>query len=61
MFTNIDHDGMLDGANREEVAQVGARGGGGQRDLLRAASAALADLRALASLRAELALDASTA
>ena len=26
VFTNIDHDGMLDGANREEVAWV-ARGG----------------------------------
>ncbi len=22
VFTNVDHDGMLDGANREEVARV---------------------------------------
>ena len=23
VFTNVDHDGMLDGANRDEVAWVG--------------------------------------
>jgi phosphoribosylformimino-5-aminoimidazole carboxamide ribotide isomerase len=57
VFTNIDHDGMLDGANREEVASVAAAvadgslifsGGIGTRD----------DLQALASLRAELELRA---
>ena len=26
VFTNVDHDGMLDGANREEVAWVAQSG-----------------------------------
>jgi phosphoribosylformimino-5-aminoimidazole carboxamide ribotide isomerase len=56
VFTNIDHDGMLDGANRDEVAWVARAagegsvifsGGIGQRD----------DLQALADLRRELDLD----
>ena len=35
VFTNVDRDGMLDGANREEVAWVARAAGEGERDLLR--------------------------
>jgi phosphoribosylformimino-5-aminoimidazole carboxamide ribotide isomerase len=57
VFTNVDHDGMLDGANRDEVTKVAqavedgsviVSGGIGSRD----------DLRAIADLRRELKLDA---
>jgi phosphoribosylformimino-5-aminoimidazole carboxamide ribotide isomerase len=57
VFTNVDHDGMLDGANREEIAKVARAvedgsviisGGIGSRD----------DLQAIADLRRELKLDA---
>jgi phosphoribosylformimino-5-aminoimidazole carboxamide ribotide isomerase len=59
VFTNIDHDGMLDGANREEVTWVAKAaaegsvifsGGIGKRE----------DLEVLSSLRAELQLDGLT-
>lgn len=57
VFTNVDHDGMLDGANREEITQVARSvrdgsviisGGIGKRD----------DLQAITDLRRELQLDA---
>jgi phosphoribosylformimino-5-aminoimidazole carboxamide ribotide isomerase len=57
IFTNVDHDGMLDGANRDEVTWVAkaaregsviVSGGIGSRD----------DLQAIADLRRELELDA---
>ncbi len=57
VFTNIDHDGMLDGANREEVAWV-ARAAGEGSVIFSGGIGTLEDLEALASLRAELALDA---
>jgi phosphoribosylformimino-5-aminoimidazole carboxamide ribotide isomerase len=56
VFTNIDHDGMLDGANRDEVAWV-ARAVGQGSVIFSGGIGALADLAALASLRTELALD----
>ena len=57
IFTNVDHDGMLDGANRDEVTWVAkaaregsviVSGGIGSRD----------DLQAIADVRRELELDA---
>jgi phosphoribosylformimino-5-aminoimidazole carboxamide ribotide isomerase len=57
VFTNIDHDGMLDGANRDEVAWV-ARAAGEGSVIFSGGIGTLADLEALASLRAELSLDA---
>jgi phosphoribosylformimino-5-aminoimidazole carboxamide ribotide isomerase len=57
VFTNIDHDGMLDGANREEVASVAAAVGDGSL-IFSGGIGTREDLQALASLRAELALDA---
>jgi phosphoribosylformimino-5-aminoimidazole carboxamide ribotide isomerase len=56
VFTNIDHDGMLDGANRDEVAWV-ARAVGEGSVIFSGGIGKLADLHALASLRKELALD----
>jgi phosphoribosylformimino-5-aminoimidazole carboxamide ribotide isomerase len=56
MFTNIDHDGMLDGANREEVAWV-ARAAGEGSVIFSGGIGSLDDLRALAALRHELALE----
>jgi phosphoribosylformimino-5-aminoimidazole carboxamide ribotide isomerase len=56
VFTNIDHDGMLDGANREEVAEV-ARDAGDGGLIFSGGIGSLEDLRGLASLRAELGLD----
>jgi phosphoribosylformimino-5-aminoimidazole carboxamide ribotide isomerase len=56
VFTNIDHDGMLDGANRDEVAWV-ARAVGEGSVIFSGGIGALADLAAIASLRRELALD----
>ena len=53
VFTNIDHDGMLDGANREEVAWVAAATGEGSL-IFSGGIGKLDDLRALAALRAEL-------
>jgi phosphoribosylformimino-5-aminoimidazole carboxamide ribotide isomerase len=56
IFTNIDHDGMLDGANREEVAEV-ARDVGDGGLIFSGGIGSLEDLRGLAALRAELGLD----
>jgi phosphoribosylformimino-5-aminoimidazole carboxamide ribotide isomerase len=56
VFTNIDHDGMLDGANREEVAWV-ARAAGEGSVIFSGGIGRREDLEALASLRRELALD----
>jgi phosphoribosylformimino-5-aminoimidazole carboxamide ribotide isomerase len=56
VFTNIDHDGMLDGANRDEVASVAAAAGDGSL-IFSGGIGKLSDLQALADLRAELALD----
>ena len=53
VFTNIDHDGMLDGANRDEVAWVAAATGEGSL-IFSGGIGTLDDLRALAALRAEL-------
>jgi len=56
VFTNIDHDGMLDGANRDEVTWV-ARAVGEGSVIFSGGIGKLEDLQALASLRNELALD----
>jgi phosphoribosylformimino-5-aminoimidazole carboxamide ribotide isomerase len=56
VFTNIDHDGTLDGANREEVAEVARQVGNGAL-IFSGGIGSLEDLRGLASLRAELSLD----
>jgi phosphoribosylformimino-5-aminoimidazole carboxamide ribotide isomerase len=57
VFTNIDHDGMLDGANREEVAWVAQAAGEGSV-IFSGGIGRRADLQALARLRRELELDA---
>ncbi len=57
VFTNVDHDGMLDGANREEVAWVAKAAGEGSV-IFSGGIGTRADLVALASLRAELELQA---
>jgi phosphoribosylformimino-5-aminoimidazole carboxamide ribotide isomerase len=57
VFTNIDHDGMLDGANREEVLWVAEAVGQGTL-IFSGGIGTLADLQGLASLRAELGLKA---
>jgi phosphoribosylformimino-5-aminoimidazole carboxamide ribotide isomerase len=59
VFTNIDHDGMLDGANRDEVAWV-ARAAGEGSVIFSGGIGTRQDLEALASLRRELALDGLT-
>jgi len=56
VFTNIDHDGMLDGANREEVAWVAKAAGEGSV-IFSGGIGTREDLEALASLRGELQLD----
>jgi phosphoribosylformimino-5-aminoimidazole carboxamide ribonucleotide (ProFAR) isomerase len=56
VFTNIDHDGMLDGANREEVLWV-ARAVGDGSLIFSGGIGTLADLQALTALRSELALE----
>jgi phosphoribosylformimino-5-aminoimidazole carboxamide ribotide isomerase len=56
VFTNIDHDGMLDGANREEVAEV-ARDVGDGGLIFSGGIGSLQDLRGLRALRVELGLD----
>ena len=55
VFTNIDHDGMLDGANREEVIRVAGEAGEGSL-IFSGGIGTLADLQRLASLRDELGL-----
>ena len=56
VFTNIDHDGMLDGANREEVAWVAGAAGEGSV-IFSGGIGTLEDLAKLAALRAELGLE----
>jgi phosphoribosylformimino-5-aminoimidazole carboxamide ribotide isomerase len=56
VFTNIDHDGMLDGANREEVLWV-ARATGEGSLIFSGGIGSLSDLSALASLREQEGLD----
>jgi len=56
VFTNIDHDGMLDGANRDEVIWV-ARATQEGSLIFSGGIGKLSDLEALASLRQEMALD----
>ncbi len=55
VFTNIDHDGMLDGANREEVVWVAGEAGHGSM-VFSGGIGSLEDLRRLAALRSELGL-----
>jgi phosphoribosylformimino-5-aminoimidazole carboxamide ribotide isomerase len=57
VFTNIDHDGMLDGANREEVIEVAGEAGEGSL-IFSGGIGTLADLERLTALRAELGLQA---
>ena len=57
VFTNIDHDGMLDGANRDEVAWVAQAAEGGSV-IFSGGIGTRADLQALADLRRELGLEA---
>jgi phosphoribosylformimino-5-aminoimidazole carboxamide ribotide isomerase len=57
VFTNVDHDGMLDGANRDEVAWVAQAAEGGSV-IFSGGIGSRKDLQALAELRRELALDA---
>jgi phosphoribosylformimino-5-aminoimidazole carboxamide ribotide isomerase len=57
VFTNVDHDGMLDGANRDEVAWVVKAAGEGSV-IVSGGIGTLADLKALAELRRELGLEA---
>jgi phosphoribosylformimino-5-aminoimidazole carboxamide ribotide isomerase len=49
VFTNIDHDGMLDGANREEVESAASAAGDG-RVIVSGGIGSLDHLRALAQL-----------
>ncbi|HMD52259.1 MAG TPA: HisA/HisF-related TIM barrel protein, partial [Solirubrobacteraceae bacterium] len=56
VFTNIDHDGMLDGANREEVVSAAMAAGDGSV-IFSGGIGTLADLEALAALREELGLE----
>jgi phosphoribosylformimino-5-aminoimidazole carboxamide ribotide isomerase len=57
VFTNVDHDGMLDGANRDEVAWVAKAAGDGSV-IFSGGIGRREDLEALARLRLELDLDA---
>jgi phosphoribosylformimino-5-aminoimidazole carboxamide ribotide isomerase len=57
VFTNVDHDGMLDGANRDEVAWVAQAAEGGSV-IFSGGIGSRKDLQALADLRRELALEA---
>lgn len=56
VFTNIDHDGMLDGANREEVQSVAEAVGDGSL-IFSGGIGRREDLEALAALRRELSLE----
>ncbi len=56
IFTNIDHDGMLDGANREEVERVAGEVGEGGL-IFSGGIGTIEDLRGLRALRAELSLE----
>lgn len=57
IFTNIDHDGMLDGANREEVIRVAAEAGEGSL-VFSGGIGRIEDLQRLAALKSELGLEA---
>jgi phosphoribosylformimino-5-aminoimidazole carboxamide ribotide isomerase len=57
VFTNVEHDGMLDGANRDEVASVVAAVGDGSV-IFSGGIGTREDLEALARLRDELRLEA---
>jgi phosphoribosylformimino-5-aminoimidazole carboxamide ribotide isomerase len=57
VFTSVDHDGMLDGPNRDEVASVAKAVEGGSV-IFSGGVGELSDLQALADLRNELSLDA---
>jgi phosphoribosylformimino-5-aminoimidazole carboxamide ribotide isomerase len=57
VFTNVDHDGMLDGANREEVTAV-ARATAGASVIISGGIGRRADLELLADLRREQNLEA---
>ncbi|HYM54852.1 MAG TPA: 1-(5-phosphoribosyl)-5-[(5-phosphoribosylamino)methylideneamino]imidazole-4-carboxamide isomerase [Solirubrobacteraceae bacterium] len=59
VFTNIDHDGMLDGANRDEVVWV-ARAAGDGSVIFSGGIGRRKDLEDLVSLRRELRLDGLT-
>ena len=59
VFTNIDHDGMLDGANREEVVWVAKAAGEGSV-IFSGGIGRREDLETLARLRKELDLDGLT-
>jgi len=56
VFTNIDHDGMLEGANRDEVTWVANAVGDGSL-IFSGGIGRREDLEALAALRRELALE----
>jgi phosphoribosylformimino-5-aminoimidazole carboxamide ribotide isomerase len=59
VFTNIDHDGMLDGATRDEAIWVGTAAGesGEGGVILSGGIGELSHLQALAELKSELALE----
>ena len=57
VFTNVDHDGMLDGANREEVTWVAKAVGEGSV-IISGGIGSSEDLQAIADLRRKLRLDA---
>jgi len=57
VFTNVEHDGMLDGANRDEVAWVSRAVGDGSV-IVSGGIGSSEDLAGLAKLRHELALEA---
>jgi phosphoribosylformimino-5-aminoimidazole carboxamide ribotide isomerase len=57
VFTNVEHDGMLDGANRDEVAWVAKAAGEGSV-IISGGIGGSEDLQAIADLRRELKLDA---
>jgi phosphoribosylformimino-5-aminoimidazole carboxamide ribotide isomerase len=56
VFTNIDHDGMLDGPNRDEAIWVAQAAGEGSL-IFSGGIGTLADLQTLADLRQELQLE----
>ncbi len=59
VFTNIDHDGMLDGANRDEVVWAAREAGEGEL-IFSGGIGSLGDLEQLAALRDELGLTGLT-
>jgi len=59
VFTNIDHDGMLDGPNRDEVAWAAQAAGQGSL-IYSGGIGTLSDLEEIAGLRTELGLEGLT-